>query len=329
MKWLFSILVGLVLLASVVWVVYSDSRTRALSVSQRALEARAQAVSQALDHTLELRMVEVFTLSALPSIRGFAASDETARPARTAVALSELQSIVAADPNVRAASITDENGTVILTTDNTMKAEKGQRVFVREALAGHLHASVPAREFGEISQYFSAPILNNARTVAGVLFIRVAVQEMWDLLNAQGNVLVVDSDGVRVADHSASPQPFVALAPLPAQTTAQILGESRYGVETTQIRATNLTELANAAKSAKPTSVTYHDDKGQVSYGAIRPMEMNPWKVIAFESEDNMLAAAAGTLWDEVRVAAAAVVITLGVVFAVQWVDSAGQEQSS
>jgi hypothetical protein len=152
---------------------------------------------------------------------------------------------------------------------------------------------------------------------------------MWDLLNAQGNVLVVDSDGVRIADHSASPQPFVALAPLPAQTTAQILGESRYGVETTQIRATNLTELANAAKGAKPTSVTYHDEKGQVSYGAIRSLDTNPWKVIAFESEDNMLAAAAGTLWDEVKVAAAAVVITLGVVFAVQWVDSAGQEQSS
>lgn len=329
MKWLISILVGLVLLALVIWVVYSDSRTRALSVSQRALEARAQAVAQAVDHTLELRMVEVFTLAALPSIRGFAASDETARPARTAVALSELQSIVAADPNVRAASITDENGTVILTTDNTMKAEKGQRVFVREALAGHLHGSVPAREFGEISQYYSAPILNNSRTVAGVLFIRVAVQEMWNLLDAQGNVLVVDSDGVRVADHSASPQPFVALAPISAQTTAQILGESRYGLETTQIRSTSLTELASAAKRDKPTSVTYHDVQGKVSYGAIRPMEMNPWKVIAFESEDTMLAAAAGTLWDEIKVAAAAVVITLGMVYAVQWTQSGGQENPS
>lgn len=329
MKWLISILVVLVLIALVVWVVYSDSRARALAVSQRALETRAQAVAQAVDHTLELRMVEVFTLAALPSIRGFAASDETARPARTAVALSELQSIVAADPDVRAASITDVDGTVILTTDNTMNADRQQRVFIREALAGHLHASVPVREFGEISQYYSAPILNNARAVAGVLFIRVAVQEMWDLLTVQGNVLIVDSDGVRIADHSSAPQTFVALAPLPPQTTAQILGESRYGVETTQIRATNLTELANAVKRDKPTSVTYHDVQGKVNYGAIRSLDTNPWKVIAFESEDTMFGAASGSLWDEVKVAAAAVVITLGVLYAAQWVDSAGQEQSS
>ena len=48
MKWLISILVGPVLLALVVWVVYSDSRARALSVSQRALEARARLLAPPL-----------------------------------------------------------------------------------------------------------------------------------------------------------------------------------------------------------------------------------------------------------------------------------------
>ena len=284
----------------------STNRARALADAQRDLAWRAQFTADALDRTLQLRMTQTFTLAALPSLRGYASSDDAARAGRAAVAQSELQAIVAADPNVRAASITDIAGKVVLTTDGSMNANWGERVFVREALAGHLHASVPARDYGEISQYYSAPILDNARNVAGAMVIRVVVQEMWDLLGKQVDVFIVDENGVRIADRTATPQTFVALAPLGPDVIANVMTGKVYGSEITQIRATNLPDLAGAIKRGGTRELSFRDANNQMIYAALGPISTNAWTVVAFESEDAIFAGTWDTLLYEIIIAVVA-----------------------
>ncbi len=296
----------------------SAARDRALADADGALVARARFCADALDQALQLRMVQVFTFAALPSLRGFAASDEEARPARMAVAHSELRAILAADPNVRAVSIVDTAGIVILTTDGSMFADWRARAFVRDALAGRLHVSPPAREFGEISQFYSAPILDNFGDVAGALVLRVAAQELWNILRAQTNLLLVDEYGVRLADRSERPQHFIALTPLSAEESARALAEGRYGVEVMQIHATHLVELADAVKHTDTTQVTFRDSTGQTIRAATRRLSTNPWTVIAFEREETLLAPTRAILFDQIRLVVVTVLVTIGAVYVVQ-----------
>lgn len=286
--------------------------SNATSNSQGALTGRVRLIAATLDHTLQLRMVETFTFAALPSLRAFAASDLAARPARAAVAESELQSIVAADPNVRAASIVDRAGMVVLTTDASMNARWGERVPIREALAGHLHASVPARDFGEISQLYTAPLLDNAGNVAGALVVRVAVQELWNALAAQPDVLVVDENGVRILDQTSAPQLFVALTPLAPDIMAQALAAKKYGAEVTQIGASNLTDLSAAVQRNDGAPVNFRDRGGLTFEAAVERLKTNAWTVIVAEPEDAIARDVDGLLWDELKIGLVAVAVAIG-----------------
>lgn len=301
-------LVALCLLAVVLYFVDSHLRTQALASADSALAERAHSLADMVDRTLQWRMTEVFTFAALPSMRGFAASDETARPGRAAVALVELKAILAADPNIRAVSIVDPLGEIILTTDASMGVNWSERMFVREALVGHLYASVPARDFGEVSQYYGAPVLDNAGNVAGALVVRVAVQELWGALGGQPNVVLIDDNGVRLADQSAAPQDFVALVPIAPNVAASLLAEKRYGAEVTQIPATNLVALADAIKRSGAAVLTYRDANGQTLRAATRRLTTYPWSVVVFQSEDAILSLERAAFWGAIAFGAAGLI---------------------
>ncbi len=285
------VIVGvLVFLTASLYFVDTNLRARALADADAALAARAQLIAGSIDRTLQARMMEGFTFAALPSLRGFATADETALPARTAVALVELKAIVAADPDIRAASIVDPFGEIVLTTDASMHANWAPRLFVREALAGHLSASAPARDFGEVSQYYSAPIIDNAGNVAAALVLRVAAQELGGALDAPPDALLVDENGVRIADRSAAPQSFVALVPLAPNVAASLLSEQRYGAEVTQIPATHLVALDAAIKRGNAATLTYLDASKPSVHAAFRRLATNPWTVVVYRNEDAILA---------------------------------------
>ncbi len=287
---------------------YLDNRAKALADGQRALAVRAQHVAVAVDRVLEWRTMEMLTFVALPSLRGFAASDETARPARTAMALSEIQAIVAADPSIRSLAITNQAGFVILATDASMNSDWSNRVFVGEALAGHLYGSPAARELGEVSQYYSAPLINNAGDVAGALVARVAVQEMWDILADQPNVWILDENLVRIADSSERPTLFSSLTPLSGDALADLLSGYLYGDEVSQIRTVNMADLARAVSKREQQAV-YRDESGSAIHAAIRRLKYNPWTVVAFESEDKLLAPAVDGLIDRFKIGALAALL--------------------
>ena len=313
------LLIGLALIifSAMFYVVGSLARDRAVADADRELVVRAQFFANALDRALQQRMMQAFTFAALPSVRGFAASDETARDARAAVARTELVAMVSADPHIHAATIVDQRGIVIMTTDNSMFADWRACFFVAEALRGHLSASVPAREPDEIAQFYSAPILNNAGDIAGVLVLRVDAQEMWNALDAPYGLTVVDEIGVRIMDRSYT-QLFASLAPLPADITAQPLAEKRYGAEITQIRATDLNDLAEVVKRGGAAQLVYRDAKGNAIHAATRRITTNPWTVIAYQNEDDILAPARQALYLQIGLAIASALITLAMVYIAQ-----------
>ncbi|MEW5717358.1 MAG: cache domain-containing protein [Chloroflexota bacterium] len=309
--------VALIIFGAMFYVVGSLARDRALVDADRELVGRAQFLANALDRVLQQRMMQTFTYAALPSLRGFAAADETTRDARTAVARAELAALASADPNIHAATIVDARGIVIMTTDNAMYADWRARFFVGEALRGHLYASAPAREPNEIVQFYSAPILNNAGEIAGALALRVDAQEMWNALDAPYGVMLVDEFGVRIMDRSFT-QLFTALAPLPVDVAAKPLAEKRYGAEITQIRATDLNDLAEVVKRGGAAQVVYRDAKGRAVHAATRRIATNPWTVIAFESEDDILLPVRQTMYSQIGLAIASALITLAMVYIAQ-----------
>ncbi len=285
-----------------------NSRARALAGADQTLAARAHLIADTVDRTLQWRMTEVFTFAALPSLRGFAASDDAARPARAAVALVELKAIVAADPNVRAASIVDPSGEVILTTDASMRANWTEHMFVREPLAGHLYASVPARDFGEVSQYYSASIIDNVGNVVSVLVVRVAALELYSAAIPQSNGLLVDENGVRIADWTAAPKNLVALAPIAPAVAANLLAEKRYGAEVTQIPATNLAALAAETQRGNAATLTFRDASDQPIRAAIRRLVTYPWTVVVMQNEDAIFSDERDALWGMLAFGAVAMI---------------------
>lgn len=315
--WIILAIFALAIFAAMFFAAGILARDRALADADRELATRAQFFAHALDRTLQQRMIQTFTFAALPSLRAFAASDDANRNARAAIARVELAAIVHADPNVRAATIVDKNGIVIMTTDDAMLANWRARVFVREALRGHLYASAPAREGTAIVQFYSAPILDNAGDIAGALILRVDAQEMWNALAAPYDLMVVDELGVRLMDRSYT-QLFVALAPVPTDLAAQPLAEKRYG-DITEIRATNLAELANAVRRGGAAQLVYRDANGRAIHAATRRIITNPWTVIAYESEDDILLPARQSLYTQIGLAIASALITLALVYAAQF----------
>ncbi len=309
------VIAAVTLLAAIISIGYLDNQSRATDEAERVLAARAAQVAFQVDRVLEWRTIESLTFVALPSLRGFAASDETARPSRTVIALSELQAIVAADPNIRSAAIVNQAGYVILTTDALMNADWSVRAFVREALLGHLYVTPAVREGGEVSQYYSAPLIDNAGQVAGGLVIRVAVQEMWNILAGQPNVWILDENGVRIGDSSDRPQLFVALTPLSEDAQVDVTKGKRYGEEVEFVRSANLGDLARAMQKNEK-GVAFHDGNGRVVQAAIQPLKSKPWTVVAFENQDAFLAPALWVLVDEAKIVAVAALLGAACAFA-------------
>lgn len=212
-----------------------------LGSKSRDLHFVSMQVAQELDRLLQLRQQQVFTIAAFPSIRAFAASTPETRTQRAAVALNELQAWVASDTNVREAFIVDEQGISIMTTNGGWGESWQHRGFIREALAGRLSASPVARDRGEFSTYYAAPILDNRREIAGALVARVAAQELWNAIpRGEGwFATLVDENGVRLADTGDVTRRLMSFGTLDARRTARIAQEQTYGAQQPVIRATN------------------------------------------------------------------------------------------
>jgi C4-dicarboxylate-specific signal transduction histidine kinase len=240
----------------------------------------------------------MLTLAALPSLRAFVASDESARPARLAVAQSELQAIVSSDDNLRAATIVGANGVVVLTTDDSMNADWSARAFVREGLLGHLYASAPTRDGGETSQYYAAPLIDNFGNVAGALVLRIAAQEMLNGFYLLGNVLILDENNVRIVDTTPLPQLYAAITPLSGDTLARLLAERHYGADVALLRVVPFPELLSQIQPHRAAQTILRDPNSVTYLAAIQPLAINPWSIVFLTRDDVTIVFANTAYWE-------------------------------
>ncbi|MGB8646421.1 MAG: cache domain-containing protein [Anaerolineae bacterium] len=244
----------------------------------------ATRVAAEVDRLFKMRMSEVFTLAALPSMRAYASSDITARPARAPVAMNELQALVAADTQVREAFIVDLEGNPILGTGDAIKVIWGNRTFVQRALAGQLDVSPIVHEMNEYSQYYAAPILDGKGDVAGVFVIRVAAQELWGTVNGNSDppsgqyAVLVDENGIRLADGGDMARNLAALGPLATDLQARIIREQTYGAQVLAVRTTQFTRAQEAVSRGFPEALQPADLGVQTL--AIHRLSTRPWTVL-------------------------------------------------
>lgn len=281
---------------TLLYLINARLRDRAVATTGRDLAARAQLVALTYDRTLQTRLNEAFTFSALPSLRGFTISDDDSRPARMAAAQFELRAIVSADPVIRAAAIVDHKGKVLLSSDDSMNADWSNRAYVREGLLGHPSASAPAHEAEESVQYYASPIIDNFGNIGGVLVLRVLAQEIWDALIYTPNVVVVDENGVRIANSFTPQQLFTALAPLSNDVMARVTEDKLYGAEVPEIRVVPFPELSAQLRLRRVTQTVLRDPSGVSYLVAIQPLESNPWSVVLLARDDALGFVNAGNL---------------------------------
>lgn len=237
-----------------------------------------------LDRLLQIRLRETFTIAAFPSLRAFAASDPAARAQRASVALNELQAWVAADSPLREAFVVDTQGKVILTTGKTWNQDWSARAFIKAALAGRLDISPPARDLNEFSQYYAAPILDNRQNVAGALVARIEAQELWKGINSASDpiggtfAVLVDENGVRLADGGDPSRNLVALAPLTADEQTRVVKEQTYGAQVTLVRTTSLNRAAGLIRDGS-LDLLAPRDFGVAALGVQR-LTAKPWTVL-------------------------------------------------
>lgn len=248
--------------------------------SPQTLDSEALRVANEVDRLLQLRMREVFTLSAFPSTRAFASSTPDARAARAAVSLNELKAWVAADTNVREAFIVDPQGLVIMTTGEGWNVDWHNRAFVRQALAGKITVSAVAHDRGEFSIYYAAPILNNTRDIAGALAARLSAQELWDALphDTAWYTVLVDEQGIRLGDSSDPARRLTAFGLLTPTEKGRIVEEQTYGSETLTLRTDNYPRAQELLVSGALDSL-HASDIGAPTLAARRLTSM-PWSVL-------------------------------------------------
>ena len=245
------------------------------------LKEIAQRTAREYDRLLRLRQQQVFTFAAFPSLRAFAASTPETRTQRAAVALNELQSLVASDTGVREAFMVDTNGKIIMTTLDGWDGDVSARQFVQDALRGQLVVSPVAFDRNEYSIYYAAPVLNNSGDVAGALVLRAAAQELWDVLPRGENwyTVLTDENGVRLDDTGDPARRLFAFGALDAARATQISRAQMYGAQMPQVRATNMERVQQLVTQGAFDQLRASDfNAGAFAY---QRLASKPWTVLA------------------------------------------------
>ncbi len=264
-----------------------------------APRAEANRLARELDRLLQIRLREIFTLAALPSIRAFAASEVSERTQRAAVAVNELQAWVSADKPVNLAFVVDKQGISILSTSRDWNQDWSARAFVKQALAGQLDVSPPSLDQGRWSQYYAAPILDNRGEVAGALVARIDAQELWEPVNAASNAetyaVLVDEVGVRLADGGNAARNLIALAPLTVEQQKQVIDAHMYGTQIYAVRADTFRRAVNML-AAGNLDLVRPDDLGVQALGAQR-LTTKPWTVLILSATPTLAQVLPQLLW--------------------------------
>jgi diguanylate cyclase (GGDEF)-like protein len=273
------------------------SRQALLDQGVRNLQAHAHRLAEALDRLLAERQEEAAWIAAATAIRHHLLTPPARRASDRPAAREALHHMSAMHGGRFAVFLFDATGRLVLASDEALPQPAGipARPFFAEALGGKPSASPPALDGGKPFLYFGAPVQGEDARVAGVVVLRAAAEEFWDIVDRawqeagpESAAIVTDEVGVRIARAGRRDLLFHAWAPLPPERAQQILAERRYGEGITRVAATEMPEILEALRD--PGRLTYFTHRlvtGPRYHAAGVMMKRRPWIITASIPEES------------------------------------------
>lgn len=220
-----------------------------------------------------------------------------AAPDLVAGAGRKLDLLLATNPDVALASITDARGVVVVSTDPEMVGKDYMfRRYVREALAGRPHISevLVGATTRRPGVYFSAPVREGgggpgAGDVVGTATIKLQGERIWEIVDAvrigdRGHAMLTDADGVVVA-HPDRSRLYHSLAALPPDRLAAIDPRERFG--SGEVPTLAMDALAAGVLGIPAGTLDYAPPPGATAPGpwvaGFARLHLVPWSVTATE----------------------------------------------
>ncbi|HSS02668.1 MAG TPA: HAMP domain-containing protein, partial [Kofleriaceae bacterium] len=237
-------------------------------------------------------------LARLPVVVGLV-SGRSAEDAHAATADRAVREIIAAhvasDLNLRAVSVLDRAGKVVLASDRRMEGRQlADRGYVRVALQGaptisDIHVAEAVLDTVPVIAYL-APVFDDG-AVVGLTVMWIRASALWDLVRGSNELVgpgssavVLDAHGIRLAHTSDNEVVFHPAGALEADERARMINARRFGSETTRfiddVRA--FPELFVRARAPALDGTLFRgaspiDDAW--SYGVARRLGTVPWTV--------------------------------------------------
>ena len=170
------------------------------------------------------------------SVTAFCAAAPEDRAALRPAVQQVLDSLIATQPNIASAFLTDAAGVGIASTrENNVGQDLNFRDYMQEALAGRFHVSdlVVGKTTGQPGVYFSGPLHDGDGGMIGVLVLKLAGERIHAICRTadtpgEGFITLVNRMGVVLA-HRDPDMLYRSLGPLSPGDLAAIDPERRYG----------------------------------------------------------------------------------------------------
>jgi methyl-accepting chemotaxis protein len=325
------------------------ARDAMLTISEQRIEARVDASVDRIESYLNERQSDARVVAALPTIR-LALQPELEDVVRSTTELSpnetldnQAESEVAKDNVLRimrevknaydysAVSILNDEGTVILSTDDILLDQKMKsRPEIEEALSGNSNLSeVCAKDHFPVAHLHITHPIKHEGEVIGVLDIISPLDAIHEMIAFDTNrtgegsySVILDNNLVRISNPAHPDYLFRPIVPLPAHIKTQIRETNQFGKYTDKVlnNPTDLPEVAkyaNEIRTSAQDSVIFQGVSGSTnveSESMIKEIDVLGWYYLHrvpissfYQPINNLLLLAGGVLGGTIIIAIVAV----------------------
>jgi len=289
------VLVSLLPIAALI--TYNDWASRKIVYNMKIGEVKNQVgkLAKSIDRELSLKREKLVSLSdnCTRIINRKAAS------ATSPSIKSRLKIFIKRLSRSESVFVLDTNGDIVVTNaDGIQIRNYVGRNFFKEAMRGDIFISEPALEQGKEYIYYSAPIRNYEKKIAGILVMRCQAEELWKLIEEEKDYLgkgslciLTDGYGVRIAHATDRNLIFMSWVMLDPAVKKNLEMERHYGEDITEI---GFTEIPAVSKALAQSGGLYFIHplviNAENNHGYCMPLKEKNWKLIYTVPETAFLA---------------------------------------
>jgi C4-dicarboxylate-specific signal transduction histidine kinase len=287
------LIVGVVPIAAVNAVSVQQTRDRLTQLGVTNIRERAISTANNIDSYLRGPLGDVVLASKLPAVIAYA--QNVTDPDLRRAAREMLSAVASRSPNYESIAIVSIDGTIsaasLVSDEGTNVRFRDYFLYAREGLA---YISDPSYSVitNRPALFFSSPIQTPGGLVVGVARMRVNLNNIWDLVEADtGSVgagshgFLVDDYGIRLAvsetkGHREQAESLIykPIAPIDAEVAKRLASDRRFGQKTPeQLVIDPLPQLKDALdRGATDSVLAYSSAAGEQRAVAAR-LRTKPW----------------------------------------------------